>query len=166
MQIRSKNNLIILALASLLAIMPYHAGVVSIPFPQHTPLQTSDTNKNRELQCLAKNIYFESRGEPFHGKVAVAQVTVNRVQHETNFKSTICGVVYESKQFSWTLESPKSIKDKQAWEESLAIAKAVISGRLRIPDFDALYFHTKQVKPKWRKAKRIVKIIGNHIFYA
>lgn len=165
MQSRSKKYLILLALASLLTIAPFRAGVVSTQPLIHTPYQISDILKTRELHCLAKNIYFESRGEPFHGKVAVAQVTLNRVQHNTNFKSTICGVVYENKQFSWT-DSKLSVKDKQAWQEAVTIANAVVTGTLRLPNFNALYFHTKQVKPIWRKTKRIVAVIGNHIFYA
>lgn len=165
MRIKLKNCLINLALASLLATTSFRAGVVSIPSQLHIPHQISDTQKHRELQCLAKNIYFESRGEPFHGKIAVAQVTLNRVQHDTNFKSTICGVVYENKQFSWT-DSKLSVKDKEAWNESVKIAQAVVAGTLRLPNFDALYFHTKQVYPHWRKSKKIVRVIGNHIFYA
>lgn len=161
----SKKHLMFLALAFLLATTPFRVGVVSTQSPPPIPHQISDTQKARELQCLAKNIYFESRGEPFHGKIAVAQVTLNRVQHDTNFKSTICGVVYENKQFSWT-DSKPTVKDKQAWQEALVIANAVVAGTLRIPDFNALYFHTKQVKPVWRKTKKIVRVIGNHIFYA
>ena len=59
---------------------------------------------NAELLCLAKNIYYEARGEPMHGKIAVAQVTLNRVTHRTEFQSSICGVVYAKHQFSWTME--------------------------------------------------------------
>lgn len=158
-----RSHLRILALALVLATTAFQAGEVHYQEP--IPEQTWGTQKNRELLCLAKNVYFESRGEPFHGKVAVAQVTLNRVKHETDFKSTICGVVYEKKQFSWTSDK-LHIQDTQAWYEALKIANAVMSGSLRLPNFDALYFHTKQVKPKWRKTKKIVRVIGNHIFYA
>lgn len=160
----SKKHLIFLALALLLATTPLSIGVVSIESSPHTPHQISDTQKTRELQCLAKNIYFESRNQPFHGKIAVAQVTVNRVQHETNFKSTICGVVYEKKQFSWTSEKV-FVRDEKAWEEAKQIASAVVAGTLRLHNFDALYFHTKQISPKWKKSKKVVRIIGDHIFY-
>lgn len=160
-----RSNLLKLALAVLLMILEFRAGVVSPPQALYTPVTISDTQLNRELNCLAKNIYFESRGEPFHGKVAVAQVTINRVQHDTSFKSTICGVVYEKKQFSWTADK-LSVKDKAAWNEAMIIAKAVVDGSLRLPNFDALYFHTKQVRPSWRKTKKVIATIGNHIFYA
>lgn len=154
-----------LLLALLLVTAACRVGEVQSPSPTAIPQQTWGTQKSRELLCLAKNIYFESRGEPFHGKVAVAQVTLNRVNHETEFKSTVCGVVYQNKQFSWTLDKTR-VRDHKAWDESLKIAHAVMEGTLRIPNFNALYFHTKQVRPSWRKTKKIVKTIGNHIFYA
>jgi len=128
--------------------------------PQHW-----GTHQKRELACLARNIYFESRGEPFHGQVAVAQVTLNRVRHEAQFGNTICSVVYEAKQFSWTSEKV-SVKDRKAWEDAMLIARATMAGTLKLPNFNALYFHTKQVRPQWRKSKKIVRVIGNHIFYS
>lgn len=164
MQVKPNKCLISLVLAFLLAITPLHTALVAFPEPD-TPHQISDIHKNRELQCLAKNIYFESRNQPLEGKIAVAQVTLNRVQHQTAFKSTICGVVYESKQFSWT-ESKVFVKDTKAWEEAVLIANAVVAGTLRLKDFDALYFHTKQVFPRWRKSKKLVRVIQDHIFYA
>ena len=160
-----RRILLALPLALVLAVGSSHVGEALAPSTQPTQATTWDTrNKTRETQCLAENIYHESRGESFEGKIAVAQVTLNRVAHKTLFKSTICGVVYQSKQFSWT-NIPKSIKDKSAWEESQKIAKAVIGG-LRLKDFDAIYYHTHAVKPSWRVGKQIVRVIGSHIFYA
>jgi len=160
-----KRKIPALALASVLAVASCQLGEALSPSTTPIPQQTWGTQKSRELLCLAKNIYFESRGEPFHGKVAVAQVTLNRVNHETDFHSTVCGVVYAAKQFSWTANKTQ-VHDTAAWNESLKIAYAVMAGTLRIPDFNALYFHTKQVKPQWRKTKKIIRTIGNHIFYA
>ena len=120
---------------------------------------------NSELLCLAKNIYYEARGEPMHGKIAVAQVTLNRVTHRTEFQSSICGVVYAKHQFSWTMESHREPRG-EAWREAQAIAKAVIVGTAHLPDFKALYFHNLTVKPRWNQTKELVARIGNHIFYA
>ena len=120
---------------------------------------------NAELLCLAKNIYYEARGEPMHGKIAVAQVTLNRVTHRTEFQSSICGVVYAKHQFSWTMESHREPRG-EAWREAQAIAKAVIVGTVHLPDFKALYFHNLTVKPRWNQTKELVARIGNHIFYA
>ena len=120
---------------------------------------------NAELLCLAKNIYYEARGEPMHGKIAVAQVTLNRVTHRTEFQSSICGVVYAKDQFSWTNERHKEPRG-EAWHEAKELAKAVVNGSVHIPKFKALYFHNTTVQPRWRKTRELVARIGNHIFYA
>lgn len=118
-----------------------------------------------ELLCLAKNIYYEARGEPMQGKIAVAQVTLNRVIHRTEFDASICQVVYAKQQFSWTAEKHREPRG-EAWLEAQALAKAVIVGVAHLPEFKALYFHNLTVKPRWRKTKDLVATIGNHIFYA
>ena len=133
-------------------------GTASISRPQIL------TAKKTDIECLARNVYHEARGEPLEGQIAVAQVTVNRVE-SGEFQSSVCRAVYASKQFSWTIK-PKSIKDIKAWEASVAVATAVLTKSIHLPDFKALYFHTKQVKPTWNRNKRVLAVIGNHIFYA
>jgi len=120
---------------------------------------------NAELLCLAKNIYYEARGEPTRGKIAVAQVTLNRVTHRTEFQSSICGVVYAKHQFSWTMEKHREPRGPE-WLEAQALAKLVVQGVAHLPNFKALYFHNLTVKPQWNKTKELVARIGNHIFYA
>lgn len=119
----------------------------------------------RDLDCLAKNIYFEARGESRQGKIAVAQVTLNRVKHPGEFSKTICGVVYQKDQFSWTNLPKATVKDIQQWEESLHIAQGILRGKIFLENFDALYFHANYVKPQWRSTKQYIRTIGKHIFY-
>jgi spore germination cell wall hydrolase CwlJ-like protein len=116
---------------------------------------------NNETVCLAKNIYHEARGESLRGKIAVAKVTLNRVA-SGKFKSTICGVVYQRGQFSWTNSKYKPVLDKQAWTDSLHIAKLVMLNP-ELSTTPAMYYHNLKVKPRWR-LERTDKI-GNHIFY-
>ena len=117
-----------------------------------------DTN----ILCLAKNIYHEARGESRKGKLAVAKVTLNRAAHP-KFAKTICGVVYQPKQFSWTLNyKPKEYSGPE-WEDSLALAREAFATNLVHFDFPALYFHSASIKPKWKR-KRLAQI-GNQIFY-
>ena len=118
-----------------------------------------------DVECLAKNIYHEARGEGLAGKIAVAQVTVNRMESK-RFQNTICGVVYAPSQFSWTLDKRKRVRDQRAWQDSVQIARAVLTHAVRLPDFPALYFHTPQVNPRWNRNKTVVARIGNHIFYS
>jgi len=119
----------------------------------------------KDLVCLAQNIYHEARGEPLEGQIAVAQVTLNRVKSR-DFHPTVCGVVYADKQFSWTDEPLKPIQDMKAWQSSLKIADAILARKITVSNFKALYFHTKQVNPKWSHKKQIIAKIGNHIFYS
>jgi spore germination cell wall hydrolase CwlJ-like protein len=119
----------------------------------------------KDIECLAKNIYHESRGESLHGKIAVAQVTINRVNSKL-FHNTVCGVVYAHRQFSWTLDKTKRVRDTKAWQSALEISRAVLTQTVALPNFTATHFHTRQVKPYWAKTKTRVAVIGNHIFYS
>lgn len=126
---------------------------------------------NPELNCLAQNIYYEAGSEPFDGKVAVAQVTMNRVNNY-KYPNTICGVVKQKYnhtcQFSWVCDTRKKIaKESENWQESLYIAEKVLTGELqsyRISE-DTLFFHTKQLPFRWTHKYQKEAVIGNHIFY-
>jgi len=127
----------------------------------------------KDLECLALNIYREAGYEPFEGKVAVAQVTLNRVIDQ-RFPNTVCGVVYEKTavyskvicQFSWYCDANhrnRKINDK-AYADSYAVAKKVYLEGFRLDSLNkALYYHADYVSPNW-KLERITKI-GAHIFY-
>lgn len=128
---------------------------------------------SKDLECLAKNIYWESKHEPFEGKVAVAQVTLNRVA-DSRWPDNICGVVYERNkiyskvicQFSWVCEPGKITKKThpELYAESMRVAKKVYLENFRLPSLhDALFYHADYVNPRWGKPK-IIKI-GRHIFY-
>ena len=121
-----------------------------------------------DVFCLAKNIYHEARGEPILGQYAVAQVTINRKRH-SNYPNTICEVVLQAYQFSWTLDS--SIRwavpsETRAWNKSLNIAKAVLENNVRVNGLEqALFFHTLSISPSWRDPDHVAMIVGDHIFY-
>ena len=134
----------------------------------------SAEDRTRQLACLTNNIYWESASEPFEGKVAVAQVTINRVE-SGKFAPDICGVVYQKKivydrvvcQFSWFCDGSSKIKPiyPAHWKESEEVAKKVLLEGFRLPSLKtALYFHADYVKPQWGKPE--VAKIGRHIFYS
>ena len=117
----------------------------------------------QDVVCLAKNIYFEARGQPLAGKLAVAKVTLNRTKHE-DFPDTVCKVVYQPGQFSWTTKRDHRINDHKAWKDSLAIAsRALESGVQELRGFNAIYFHSGKRPPFWKG--RLVAKIGGHKFY-
>lgn len=122
------------------------------------------TASQKDIHCLAQNIYHEARSEPLKGQIAVAQVTINRVKL-ANFRKSVCQVVFEPHQFSWTLNKHAKVRDTQAWKTSLAVAKAVLTNSIRIPNFTATFYHTKQVNPRWNRNMEVLAVIGNHIFY-
>lgn len=117
----------------------------------------------KELECLATNVYHESRGEPYVGQLAVAQVTLNRVETK-GFPGNICSVVYQPSQFSWT-KFEKSITEKAAYQQAVLVAKYALETTVDITN-GALFFHTVQIKrPEWTKGYEELMRINNHIFY-
>jgi spore germination cell wall hydrolase CwlJ-like protein len=129
--------------------------------------------RQRQLDCLARNIYHEAGSEPFEGKVAVAQVTINRTE-SGQFPSDICQVVHQKNivyekvlcQFSWYCNSASLNKPMNGpvYTESMEVAKKVLLEGFRLPSVkNALYFHGDYVNPKW--GKQPVAKIGRHIFY-
>jgi spore germination cell wall hydrolase CwlJ-like protein len=134
---------------------------------------TSVEDRMRQLDCLTRNIYWEAASEPFEGKVAVAQVTLNRVE-SGKFPNTVCGVVYQKNvvyervvcQFSWFCEGTHKVRAIHAplYKESEEVAKRVLFEGFRLPSLkNAMYYHADYVNPGW-KLPRIEKI-GRHIFY-
>jgi spore germination cell wall hydrolase CwlJ-like protein len=130
-------------------------------------------DRERQLDCLAKNVYHEAGGEPFEGKVAVAQVTINRSE-SGRFPKDICGVVYQKNifmekvvcQFSWHCQNGGKaiIKNKAVYNESYEVAKKVLLEGFRLDTMKkAMYFHADYVNPGW--GKPVAGKIGRHIFY-
>jgi spore germination cell wall hydrolase CwlJ-like protein len=133
----------------------------------------STADRTRQLDCLTRNIYWEAASEPFEGKVAVAQVTMNRVT-SGRFGEGVCGVVYQQNnylgkivcQFSWVCEATHKIRPiyPALYRESEEVAKKVLLENFRLSTMrDALYFHGDYVSPNWGKKK--ISQIGRHIFY-
>ncbi len=130
------------------------------------PGGTVPTLDGQELGCLAMNIYQEGRSEPTQGKLAIAAVTMNRVASR-HYPNTICGVVWQPKQFSWTNLKTKyhTIKDQKAWVKALEIADLFMHGAEWNGIGNAKHYHTNAVQPKWSNNERVVAQIGNHLFY-
>ena len=130
--------------------------------------------ERRNLACLARNVYFEARGEPLAGQYAVAEVTMNR-KASGRYSETVCGVVYQKNwdplrkryvgAFSWTefdsLPAPTGAQWLLAWE----VAEAVYYGREAPVLEGALFFHATHIKPDWARGKQPLARIGGHVFY-
>lgn len=118
---------------------------------------------DNEFDCLVRNVYQEARGEPFQGQVAVALVTLNRTKSE-RFPSTICGVVYQKGQFSWTKNYSKVRVNPAQWQAAKDAAFSAYMGVETLGNFAATHFHNTSVAPKW-KLKKVARI-GKHHFYS
>jgi spore germination cell wall hydrolase CwlJ-like protein len=129
--------------------------------------------REKQLGCLATNIYHEAGSEPFEGKVAVAQVTMNRT-YSGQFPEDVCKTIYQKNvvynkvicQFSWTCDHAAGLPlvNKVNYVESMEVAKKVLLEDFRLPALkEAMYYHADYINPGWRREK--VAKIGHHIFY-
>jgi hypothetical protein len=124
-----------------------------------------------EFQCLAEALYFEARGEPVKGQVAVAEVILNR-RDSGLFPKTICGVVHQGTgrryqcQFSYTCDGRSDrIREHGAYERVAKIAKLMLEGAPRQLTDGALWYHNHTVRPAWARRYAMTATIGVHRFY-
>lgn len=115
--------------------------------------------------CLAGAIYYESKGEPLEGQLAVAEVILNRAA-SGRFPATICGVVTQRSQFSFVRGGriPDAPRSSIAWRKAVAIAHIAQQDLAESKVSDAMFFHANYVRPGWRNLRRVASV-GNHIFY-
>lgn len=115
-----------------------------------------------DFKCLATAVYFEARGEPLEGQLAVAQVIQNRVQ-SGRYAGSVCGVVYQPGQFTFA-HSRTPATGSNDWKVAQAIALIALTDGYREVAPHAMAFHASRVAPNWND-RRMVSRIGNHIFY-
>lgn len=125
------------------------------------------TNLEPEIECLTQTIYFESRGEPIAGQLAVGLVTINR-KNSNLFPDTICGVIRQRTpvcQYSWYCDGKSDVVPKNK-EGKLARALAVGLLTSNVEDITegALFFHADYINPGWNNLEKTIEI-GAHVFY-
>jgi hypothetical protein len=125
------------------------------------------STEDREQDCLANAVYFEARGEPIEGQLAVAEVVLNRTR-SGRYPATICDVVTQPWQFSFVRNGiiPAADRGSEAWRKAVAVARIAETGARRLLPQDVLWYHADYVSPSWgRRLARNTKI-GLHIFYS
>jgi spore germination cell wall hydrolase CwlJ-like protein len=117
-----------------------------------------------ELNCVAIGVYYESKGEPLAGQLAVADVILNRA-NSGRFPASACGVLTQRSQFSFVKGGrlPDVDTSRPAWKTAVAIARIARDELWKSPAKGALFFHARRVSPNWGKTR--VASLGNHIFY-
>lgn len=168
---RITNHLLIYIITTLVCLtvavmtitsQPKYDKLFEVEYSQLTPAA------KKEVDCLADNIYHEAGYESEEGRVAVALVTLNRVNNP-KWPSDVCSVVKQKTnstcQFSWVCMNVVNRRGSSVYEEARQIAIHVYSNYERLNDITkgALYYHADYVHPGWRLRKTVV--IGRHIFY-
>jgi len=158
-------------LAAMIATGAFHYGTAAAE-----PHSIEDTDieivTDEELHCLQQNIYFEAGNQSTLGQVAVAWVTLNRVDSD-RYPNSICKVVWQRKQFSWTHDgkpdSPAAnVLEQRAWEDAGLVAEVALldwAQNEQSPIDAATMFHADYVTPYWTTAYDQVVQIDTHIFY-
>jgi N-acetylmuramoyl-L-alanine amidase len=130
--------------------------------------------RSRELTCLARNVYYEARGEPLAGQYAVAEVTMNR-KASPLYPQSVCAVVNQKNwdplrgryvgAFSWTEFSALPEPSGADWKRAQQVAQEVYDGRREVDLQGAMYFHATYIRPSWAREKKLVARIGGLAFY-
>lgn len=110
-----------------------------------------------ETECLAYTMFKEAGGEPVRGRRAVLDVIYNRMRVKG---MSACAVMKEKAQFSFYNSKKKIVITMEALMDFL-----IVDNMKPILPSNALYFHTRDIKPAWSYKLRKVATINNHIFY-
>lgn len=119
-----------------------------------------------DMKCLAQAVYFEARGEPLAGQLAVARVVINRTT-SGRYPPDYCAVVTQRSQFSFVRNGriPEADETSEAWRRARAIARIAHENLWQSEARDALYFHATYVNPSWARRKTQLAKIDTHVFY-
>ena len=135
--------------------------LLSLPVPK----------SNKQMSCLAEALYFEARGEPIKGQLAVGEVILNRVE-DTRYPSSICKVINQGTgrrfacQFTYTCDGKlETVQERQPYEMALKIAKILMTTHDRKLTRGSTHYHSNYVNPRWSKRFERIAKFGRHIFY-
>lgn len=124
--------------------------------------QSIRSDADADMRCLAGAIYFESRGEPLAGQLAVAEVILNRTRSR-RFGGSVCDVITQKGQFSFVRGGRMpDAPSNDDWRTAMAVAKVAMKDAWESNASDALYFNHRSAG---RGNGVRVASIGNHIFY-
>lgn len=164
------KRLTIALILSMIVVTGTYNEVNADPFHRGINYEQLTKHQRAQVDCLAMNVYREAGYESVSGQLAVAVVTMNRVQ-SGKFKNTVCRVVHQSRdglcQFSWTcVKSGQAKVNPTVYNYIKELSTKVFINRPLIHDYmsGALFFHTKDIKPNWKNVK-VVTRVGQHVFY-
>jgi spore germination cell wall hydrolase CwlJ-like protein len=147
-------------------------GVDQRPKSPAERLALAGTARAKAEKCLANAVYFEARGEPVRGQIAVAQVVMNRV-FSPFYPNDVCGVVYQNAnrhlacQFTFACDGiPDIVTEPDAWDRAKRIARDMLDGKLWMPEVaKSTHYHAYWVHPSWVGEMKKLYKLGVHTFY-
>jgi spore germination cell wall hydrolase CwlJ-like protein len=144
---------------------PAETPAPTASLPELVAVHAAGTAADEESECLARAVYWESRGEPLSGQLAVAEVVINRAR-SGRFAPTLCGVVRQPAQFSFVRRGyiPQPPQTSRDWQTAVAIARIATDRLAEGGAPQALFFHARRINPGWRRLTRVATV-GNHVFY-
>lgn len=160
MKLRSKLKKIVRSISICVVITLSASIAATLQAENISSSSYSQTLSKAQLECLSKAAYFESKGESDAGMLAVIHTTLNRVK-DVRFPKTVCGVVYQRSQYSWTKHNPR-IKEKEQYERAKRLAQEAVEGKHKDVSRGALYFNSLHKQPKGTVC---TVRIGGHSFY-
>jgi spore germination cell wall hydrolase CwlJ-like protein len=130
------------------------------------PIPVDSSMMSTDMKCLAQAVYFESRGEPIEGQLAVAEVVINRAKSDL-YPDSYCDVIKQPAQFSFVRHGriPNADESSDAWQRAMAIAEIAQENLWQSKAATAMYFHATYVNPSWAHKKVELAQIDTHIFY-
>lgn len=115
--------------------------------------------------CLALALFFEARGEPIEGQLAVADVIIERTK-SPRYPDNVCDVVFQSHQFSFVQNNETPSPSGRAWDNARNLSQSILLGEVPLPGLGATHYHATYVSPYWVNGADLVLEVGGHRFYA
>lgn len=146
---------------------------------EHKELPTTQVKKvqqqnysQQEYECLYQAIFFEVRSGDERAMKNVADVIVNRAQHD-KFPQGICATIKQYRQFSYRNSgAPRNdwmLRVQESEQKALDKVKVVAENTLKhgSTNKEFLWYHTVDLKPKpaWTKSLKVAARDGYHVFY-
>ncbi|ADE15048.1 cell wall hydrolase SleB [Nitrosococcus halophilus Nc 4] len=134
------------------------------------PSQATNLNE-KEVRCLALNLYWEARSEGREGMVAVGWVVLNRMD-DSRYPATVCSIVYQGGEsppceWNWWCDGRSDRpREKEAWKKAQKVAQLLLTHPPPDPTQGALWYHHTSTKtPPWLRKRKRTALIGKHVFY-
>ncbi len=149
------------------SLIPGNSASAPVALAALVSNHAADGTLDGEQDCLANAVYFEARGEPLEGQLAVAEVVLNR-SRSGRYPPTVCGVVTQRAQFSFVRRGiiPRADRASEAWRRAVGIARVAQARGMRLLSDNVLWYHATYVSPRWGRRLARTARIGLHIFYS